>query len=123
MHPVPPLADLEWLRGDRLDVVSTAEFTMWFVFDSKGAIQADELVELFGTDGSVERYNPQTREGSWSFYKIVGARVKDVVRPDDWTIAINFESNLRLVTRSSDGGYESGRVTMPERDAQTNGIF
>ncbi len=96
---------------------------MWFVFDSEGAIQADDLVELVGTDGSAHRYNPQTREGSWSFHKIVGARVTDVARPDDWTIAITFESNFRLVTRSSDGGYESGRVTVPGPDAQTNRIF
>lgn len=123
MHPVPPLADLEWLCGKRLDVVSTAEFTMSFVFDNGGAIQADDLVELVGTDKSTEWYNPQTREGSWPFHKIVGAHVKDVARPDDWTIAITFKSNFRLVVRSSNGRYESGRVTVPSPDARTNRIF
>ena len=74
LHPVPSNADLEWLRGNCLDVVSTAEFTMWFVFDSTGTIQAEDTVELIGADGNANSYNPQTREGSWPFHKVVGAR-------------------------------------------------
>jgi hypothetical protein len=93
------------------------------MFDSAGNIQSDERVELSGIDGNSFFYDPQTREGSWLFHKIVGARVKNVVRPDDWTIEITFESDLRLVTRSSDGGYESGRVTMPGRDAKSSLFF
>ena len=123
MHPVPSLADLDWLRGDRLDVVSTAEFTMWFAFDSTGTVQADDVVELVGADGESESYNPQTREGPWPFYKVIGAIVKDVARPDDWSIAITFATGVRLVTRSSNGGYESGRVTKPSRDTQHSHLF
>ncbi len=123
MHPVPPLADLDWLRGDRLDVVSTAEFTIWFAFDSKGVVQADDTVELVGGDGTSEFYNPQTREGSWPFLKVIGRTVKNVARPDDWTIEITFDGDFRLVTRSSDGGYESGQVTVPGGDAQSSHRF
>ncbi len=123
MHPVPPLADLDWLLGDRLDVVSTAEFTIWFSFDSKGVVQADDMVELVGGDGKSEFYNPQTREDPWPFLKLIGRTVANVARPDDWTIEITFEGDFRLVTRSSDGGSESGQITVPGRDAQSSQFF
>lgn len=118
MHPVPPLADLDWLRGDRLDVVTTAQFTLWFAFDSTGVVQADNAVELVDGNDRAETYDPQTRDGSWSFHKIVGYNVRKVARPDDWTIEITFENNFRVIIRSTNGGYESGRVVAPGRDAR-----
>lgn len=103
--------------------MSTAEFTMWFAFDSGGVVQADNAIELVGAEGKAASYDPQTREGAWAFHKIVGRNVLGVSRPDDWTIEITFENGFRLITRSEDGPYESGRIAMPGREPQNDHRF
>jgi hypothetical protein len=50
--------------------MSTARFAMWFAFDSAGVVQANDAVELVDANGRAEIYDPQTRDGSWSFHKI-----------------------------------------------------
>lgn len=123
MHTVPSLADLEWLRGDRLDVVSIAEFAIWFAFDSGGVIQADEPIHLIGRDGRAETHYRKPHTVSWPFHKIVGSRVKDVIRSNDWDIEIIFENDFRLIIRSSEGWYESGSITVPSGGTKRVIIF
>ena len=123
MHTVPSLADLEWLRGDRLDVVSISEFAIWFAFDSGGVIQADEPTNLIDRDGRAECHYRQLQSESWPFHKIVGSRVKDVIRSDDWNFEIIFENDFRLIITSNEGWYESGSITVPSGGTKRVIIF
>jgi len=114
VHPFPPAADLEWLRGDRLDVVCTAEFTIWFTFDSKGVIQSHIPVTFIGSDAAPQIYIPEKRQGVWLFHLLIGRKVSDVRRTDDMTLELAFEGGLRLITKSNGGPYETGRIAFPK---------
>lgn len=113
MHPFPPEAQLDWLRGDRLDVICTAEFIVWFSFDSGGVIQTTEPVTLLMVGDEPKTYDPQTRSGDWRLHEIVGGSVSGFRLVDEMTLELSFAS-ARLLIRSNATHYEVGRVGFPD---------
>jgi hypothetical protein len=114
MHPLPCASQLDWLLGDRLDAVCTAEFTVWFSFDRGGVLQSDLAVTVVGADDASWTYDPQTRSGDWSFHHIVGGSVVSVQSVDEMTLKLEFASGSQLIIQSNDGPYETGRIAFPD---------
>lgn len=113
MHPLPSEQQLDWLRGDRLDVVGTAEFTMYFSFDSGGVLQTTEPVTLTKPGAPPATYEPETRAGTWGFQEVIGGTVLDLRLVDEMTLELAFASG-RLLIRSNAGPYEAGRIGFPD---------
>lgn len=113
MNPFPSEAQLDWLRGDRLDLVGTAEFMIYFSFDSGGVIQTTEPLTLLSADSEPMTYDPQTRSGDWGFHKILGASVSELRLVDEMTLQLSF-APAQLLIRSTAGPYEAGRIGFPD---------
>jgi hypothetical protein len=113
MHPLPSELQLAWLRGDRLDSVATAEFVIFFAFDSGGVLQTTERVTLSSADANPRTYDPQKRTGEWRFHEIVGSSVIGLRLLDEMTLELDFGSAQMLI-RSNAGPYEAGRVGFPD---------
>ena len=113
MHPIPSLKHLRWLIDDRLDSVVTAEFCISFKFDSGGLARSEVTATLIYPDGAREAYDPQTRDGAWSFQRLIGRTVGKLSRPDDLTIEITFNEAATLRLISERGPYESGSIISP----------
>lgn len=114
MHPPPSATQLDWLVDDRLDAVGTAEFTIWFSFDTGGVLQSMLPVTLVGADDVSRTYDPQTRSGDWSFHQILGGVVESVQSIDQMRLKLKFAGGAQLIVQSNDGPYESGRVGFPD---------
>ena len=113
MHPMPSVEHLRWLIDDRLDSVVTAEFCISFKFDSGGVVHSEVIATLIYPDRALEAYDPQTRNGAWSFQRLIGRAAIKLCRPDDLTIEIMFDDAPTLRLISERGPCECGSFTSP----------
>ncbi|MGI4800122.1 MAG: hypothetical protein ACRYG8_40045 [Janthinobacterium lividum] len=109
MTNFPEIAALSWLQNERLDVVSTAEFTVVFSFDCGGVVQSQALVEITLRYGRIANYAPDARTGDWLFQHIIGDEIPHLKRSPD-VLQLAFKAGAIVRFDFSCSPYESGYI-------------